>query len=211
MENQNNNKGVIVLLVVIIAILAVLCVLFATGTISFAKNSTNNNEQTNTTDNGTTNNSNVIQTKLVDNLVCNNSETTFNGITVKLEQKDNNGVCSVSSFTVNGKEIKNDVSLWVNSYEIYDNNVIIASGDTSGRLFTIYSLSTNSAVMKLQPETLDGYWVTSYSTNNNIITINGKECGEQCGTGTTGYTKATYEIEYSNNSFSTPKLVNHSN
>lgn len=211
MENQNNNKGVIVLLVVIIAILAVLCVLFATGTISFAKNSTNNNEQTNTTDNGTTNNSNVIQTKLVDNLVCNNSETTFNGITVKLEQKDNNGVCSVSSFTVNGKDIKNDVSLWVNSYEIYDNNVIIASGDTSGRLFTIYSLSTNSVVMKLQPETLDGYWVTSYSTNNNIITINGKECGEQCGTGTTGYTKATYEIEYLNNSFSNPKLVSHSN
>ncbi len=211
MENQNNNKGVIVLLVVIIAILAVLCVLFATGTISFAKNSTNNNEQTNTTDNGTTNNSNVIQTKLVDNLVCNNSETTFNGITVKLEQKDNNGVCSVSSFTVNGKDIKNDVSLWVNSYEIYDNNVIIASGDTSGRLFTIYSLSTNSVVIKLQPETLDGYWVTSYSTNNNIITINGKECGEQCGTGTTGYTKATYEIEYLNNSFSNPKLVSHSN
>ena len=211
MENQNNNKGVIVLLVVIIAILAVLCVLFATGTISFAKNSTNNNEQTNTTDNGTTNNSNVIQTKLVDNLVFNNSETTFNGITVKLEQKDNNGVCSVSSFTVNGKDIKNDVSLWVNSYEIYDNNVIIASGDTSGRLFTIYSLSTNSVVMKLQPETLDGYWVTSYSTNNNIITINGKECGEQCGTGTTGYTKATYEIEYLNNSFSNPKLVSHSN
>lgn len=217
MENQNNNKGVIALLVVIIVILAVLCVLFATGTISFAKGSTNNNEQTNqneqtnTANNGTTNDSNVIQTKLVDNLVCNNSETTFNGITVKLEQKDNNGVCKVNSFTVNGKDIMNDVSLWVNSYEIYDNNVIIASGDTSGRLFTIYSLATNSAVMKLQPENLNGYWVTSYSTNNNIITINGKECGEQCGTGTTGYTKATYEIEYSNNSFSSPKLVSHSN
>lgn len=41
MENQNNNKGVITLLVVIIVILSVLCVLFATGTISF---SSKNNE-----------------------------------------------------------------------------------------------------------------------------------------------------------------------
>ena len=33
MDNKNNNKGVIALLIVIIIILAVLCVLFATGTI----------------------------------------------------------------------------------------------------------------------------------------------------------------------------------
>ena len=46
MENQNNNKGVITLLVVIIVILAVLCVLFATGTISLKSNTTNNNQQT---------------------------------------------------------------------------------------------------------------------------------------------------------------------
>ena len=214
MENQNNNKGVIALLIVIIVILTALCILFATGTISFNNNSSSNNQQanennqTNTSENTTTTN---IQTKLVDNIDCNNSETTFNGITVKLEQKNNDGVCSVSNITVNGKDIKNDVSMWVTSYEIYDDNVIISSGDTSGRLFTIYSLSNNSAVMKLQPNNLNGYWVTSYTTNNNIITINGKECGEQCGTGTTGYTYATYEIEYSNHSFSNPKLVNSSN
>lgn len=46
MENQNNNKGVIVLLVVIIVILAVLCVLFATGTINLKSSTTNNNQQT---------------------------------------------------------------------------------------------------------------------------------------------------------------------
>lgn len=37
MENQKNNKWVIILLIIIIIILAVLCVLFATGNISFKK------------------------------------------------------------------------------------------------------------------------------------------------------------------------------
>lgn len=44
MENQKNNKGVIALLIVIIVILSVLCVLFATGTISFKSNDVDNNE-----------------------------------------------------------------------------------------------------------------------------------------------------------------------
>lgn len=50
MENNNSsNKGVMVLLIVIIVILAVLCVLFATGTISFntTTNTTNDNQQNN--------------------------------------------------------------------------------------------------------------------------------------------------------------------
>ena len=45
MENQNNNRGVITLLIVFIVILAVLCVLFATGTISLKSSTTNNNQQ----------------------------------------------------------------------------------------------------------------------------------------------------------------------
>ena len=58
---KNNNKDVIALLIVIIVILAVLCVLFATGTISLKSSTTNNNQQTNentqtnTIDNNTTN------------------------------------------------------------------------------------------------------------------------------------------------------------
>lgn len=41
MEKQNNNRGIIILLVIIIAILTVLCVLFATQTISLNSNTTN--------------------------------------------------------------------------------------------------------------------------------------------------------------------------
>ena len=44
MENQKNNKGVIALLIVIIVILSALCVLFATGTISFKPNDVDNNK-----------------------------------------------------------------------------------------------------------------------------------------------------------------------
>lgn len=44
MENQKNNKTVIALLIVIIIILSALCVLFATGTISFNSNKTNDSD-----------------------------------------------------------------------------------------------------------------------------------------------------------------------
>ena len=49
MEQKNYNKGIIALLVVIIVILAVLCILFATGTLSLkSKEVTNDsNKQTN--------------------------------------------------------------------------------------------------------------------------------------------------------------------
>ena len=44
MENQKSNKRIITLLIVIIIILSVLCVLFATGTISFNSNKANDDK-----------------------------------------------------------------------------------------------------------------------------------------------------------------------
>ncbi len=75
MENQKNNKGVIILLIVIIVILLALCVLFATGTISFnlgSKNDSNKNsnfEQNTTQDqsqNTTSNTQNQSQNNNID-------------------------------------------------------------------------------------------------------------------------------------------------
>ena len=64
MENQKNNKGVIVLLVVIIVILSVLCILFATRTIDFkSKDASENKIKENINDNNAgfnDDNSNVI-------------------------------------------------------------------------------------------------------------------------------------------------------
>ena len=53
MESQKNNKGVIALLIVIIVMLTALCILLATGTISFKSNDVDNNENidSNTTKN----------------------------------------------------------------------------------------------------------------------------------------------------------------
>lgn len=210
MEKQNNNKVIIAVLLTVIIILAVLCVLFATNIISINGNKENNNQNDTNQENNNQENLN-IPVKSVYDIDCENSETTYNGITVKLEQESDDMMCSTKKITINGKEIKDDISTWVTSYAIYDNNVIILSSNTSGTLLTIYSLSSDSAIMKLQPETLEGYWAKSYSINNNKILIEGKECGMQCGNNETGYSKATFEIEYSNKTFSNPKLVDRFN
>lgn len=47
MEQEKNNKGVIIILVAIIVILAALCALFATGTISLKSNNSNNTSESN--------------------------------------------------------------------------------------------------------------------------------------------------------------------
>lgn len=65
MEKQKNNKTVIILLIIIIAILSALCVLFATGTISFKSNDTevNNPNQSANKNNDSDQNNNNSETK----------------------------------------------------------------------------------------------------------------------------------------------------
>lgn len=149
----------------------------------------------------------TISKKLVSNLSCKNSETTFNNISIILEQ-NNDDLCFVKKFTINGKDIKSEISSRVDSYEIFDKSVIIMSGDTSGNGLYIYNTS-NGSMTKLYPGNLEGYWPKSYTTNNNEIIINGVGCGEQCGYSESEYNKkATFKMTYTNGSFSSPKLVN---
>lgn len=163
MEQEKNNNGVIILLVVIIAILAVLCVLFATGTISLSKNTSNDsqqasesNQQTNI-DMGTSSNS--LKTKLVDNINCQNSTTTFNNITVNIEAKESNDQCS-SKVLVND----NDISLYIprigwsaiTSYEFFDNNVIFNYYDANGYTkLAIYNVDKNEVVLSFVSQKVD--------------------------------------------------------
>lgn len=208
MNNQNNNKIVITLLIVIIVLLAGLCILFATKAISLNTNKVNNKEQTNESRETNTNDyTNSIQTKLVDNLNCSNSETTFNGITVKVEQKTEDMVCNTSTLTINGVDVKEDNGHNINSYEFFDKNVIIMSSTTSGTILTIYNINSKSTILKFDTlKSLEGYFIKSYKTNNNVITLNAESCGPQCGE--ESIEKATFEIEYSNETFSEPKLIN---
>ncbi len=72
MESQKNTKVVIALLIIIIAILSALCVLFATGTISFKSNDTevNNSNQNDTKNDSLEQNTNNSEAKniTVDNI-----------------------------------------------------------------------------------------------------------------------------------------------
>ena len=75
MEQEKNNKGVIVLLIVLVVILAVLCVLFATGTISFNSNSVNNgNDQSN---GSVSENNNTATDNTIDNSQVSSSWTSY--------------------------------------------------------------------------------------------------------------------------------------
>lgn len=218
MEKKNNGTLVGILIGLVIALLIGGC-LFAMGTIGFKTNTNTNDGQTsenNQTDisNNNADSNTTIQTKLVDNLNCSSSETTFNGITVKVEQKTEDMVCVADVVTINGVDVKKDNGHNIESYEFFDDNVIIMSSTTSGPVFTIYNVTSNTAVLKFSSgdSSLEGYFVKSYSTNSNIITINAEGCGAQCGEkGIENLgVKATYEIEYLNKEFSEPKLINKS-
>lgn len=203
MEKEKNNKVLIIALLVIIILLGALCALLATGTISLKNNEVSNG-------NSNVSENNTIQTKLVGNLNCNSSETTFNGITVKVEQKDDDIVCVASTLAINGVDVTKDNGHNIESYEFFDKNVIIMSSTTSGPIFTIYSVNSNSTILKFNTlNNLEGYLVRSYLTNNNIITLNVEGCGAQCGEKgiENAGVKATFEIEYLDGSFSEPKLI----
>ena len=69
MENQKNNKGIIILLSSIIIILLALCVLFATGTISFKSAEANSNDSNENNIIENTNNNDESYSSWVDYLV----------------------------------------------------------------------------------------------------------------------------------------------
>ena len=245
MEKKRNNKIITVILLIIIFILTALCILFATGTISFKNNkdiqeninSNTNQENTNSnTNQGNINSSEnesnniyeriqeaintkmeyydeisssgTIPTKLVHTSPCvESSEITFNGITIKLKQEKDDIMCATKSFTVNGKEVINDYNglWWIESYTIYDNNVIIKTSSTSSAIIDIYNLQSNSIIATYG--NLEGYKIKKYTIADNKIILDGTECGMECGNEYYGYPRARFEIEYSNNTFSKPKLI----
>ncbi|MBQ3309544.1 hypothetical protein IJG78_02605 [Candidatus Saccharibacteria bacterium] len=232
MKKSRNNKWIVILLIVIVAIIATLCILFATGTISLNSNTTNTSQQSSGSEsqnsektdekvnvkpsNKTTesNATSVVQSKIVEGITCKNSETTFNGITVKVEHTQGTATipCSTTAVLINGNDVKNDNGTRIESYEFFGKYVLIRSGSSGDSVFTIYNTNSNSTELKIgmgTTENLDGYFVDSYSTNGNTITLNMSSCGAQCGEKgmSTSGTKAIYKIEYSNGSLSAPTLV----
>ncbi len=143
MEQEKNNKGVIALFVVLVIILAVLCVLFATGTISF-KNKIDGDNQTAENNDGITNNLKVI---IDDNH--NNAEYTY----------------TKNVITQNGNE-----TLFANQKEIKLGNkqiLKLEDGPQYVRQVSVY----NDVVITLQTESLSSSIVIYDLLGNTIKTI----------------------------------------
>ena len=214
MEQEKNNKGIIVLLTILVVVLAVLCVLFATGTISFKSNDLNSNQQANEDSQINTNNDNAtsaIQTKLIDNIRCQNSNETFNGISVNVETTNNDGVCD-SKVKINNDDITNDTrKMYIESYEFYDNNVIVLSSDTNGLpMMTIYDAKNSKIALKVNIFDTR-YTIKSYKTENDKILIEGKSCAGQCSNDSPDavFSDQNYEIDYlGNGTFSEIRKIN---
>ena len=129
MEKQNNNKGVIALLILIIVILGTLCVLFATGTISFNANKANDSDvnenindsnQTNSNNNieANTSSTNDVLKKLIGTYkktthsdACGDSETT---LTIR-----NNGTADLYMNTCVGESSAKNAIFSINEKQIY--------------------------------------------------------------------------------------------
>ena len=118
-------------------------------------------------------------------------------------------ICIMDNVSINNTDISKHVGNCIDSYEFFDENVIILSSHTSGTILTIFSVNSNNVSLVFSSANnseLNGYFVNSYLTRNNIISISAKGCGLQCGVDNYGEV-ATFEIQYLNKSFSIPKLI----
>lgn len=129
---KDDNKVIIILLVVIIAILAVLCILFATGTITLNSNKINNNQLMN--ENNDINDTNI-----------NNQENTIQDELGKNDTFTNNdsGIVEVIGYPVI-KELTDEINTGEKYNYVYFNIVETKSGEFKRYL---ESLKGNSFVL----------------------------------------------------------------
>ena len=219
-EGKILNNAAIVLTVAVL-ILSVMITLLMSGYLNFDFRSNNKQNITNNNDSSDTDYIKVDgSVQPVEIKECKNYESTLNGITVKVLQEKSNDTmeCITKELNINDKKV--ETHIYVTSYEIFYNNVIINTGDTSGSNIKIYNVDSESIIMNLNPNTLDGYWAKSYIIEGNNVRISGKYCGAQCGgediyglsceeienQKSNIYPEAIFEIEY-NNGFSEPKMI----
>jgi len=148
-ENQNNNKGVIALLIVIIVILATLCVLFATGTISFNSNNINNKK--------------IIQDNNENNNINDKNET----INIKILSIDN---VSIDKDAPNEKMfVTGKMNL---SYKSSDFITTSMSGYCVGKNNEKYTIHPGSGWVKYN-DTENSFSLANTITNSDVVYLNG--------------------------------------
>ena len=100
-----------------------------------------------------------------------------------------------------------NVDMYIKSYEFYNDNVIVLSGSSNNLGITIFKVNNNNVEKTFHEIMINDYKIESYYSRYGKLIISGKECGEQCGNKSTGKPTATFEMDYSNNTFSNPKLI----
>lgn len=161
MEKQNNNKGVIALLIVIIIILATLCVLFATGTISFnSKGVDNNKPNDNVTDNSNeTNDNNSLST------ICSVDEWDSRYLKELVMENKNEQIGAIGGST-RGYNVTTTVTKEHNYTSTPENNELY----TNDYLGTLYVLYKNKLYYTSQKETISKYCTTNEANGSTKLT-----------------------------------------
>ena len=203
---ENNNKGTVIGFALLSIVLLVLCILFATETISFTKKVDNSNKE----NNNITNNNEVVN--ITDS--CKDYEETFNGITVKVNNEKSEGKsCWTETLNINDEEYYNgfqENTAWITKFAIYDKYVISYVSHTGGSELNIYNTETKSFVKDEElthDKKLNEYNVRDFAINDDNIIIIANHCGAQCGYKDTVYQTAIFAMDYKNGEFSEPKLL----
>lgn len=159
MENKNNNKIIIALLVVIIVILSVLCILFATGTISFKSNNVDTNKPSdNVTDNNNeTNNTNSLST------IC--TEEVYDKLQILSMENKTEQIGAIGGST-RGYNVTTIVTKEHNYTSTQENNELY----TNDYLGTLYVLYKNKLYYTSQKETISKYCTTNEVTGSTKLT-----------------------------------------
>lgn len=185
-KNINTILSTIIILLLIVIIILLIH--------NFVKEEDNNKEE------------DSIKTKLVDNLHCGNSNTSFNNINVDVIHtvKEDGGLCS-ALVNINDEEVINTSGEWLISYEYFDNNVILLIGSTDNLSLNIYNVDSKKIVFDSLKE-LNDYRILSYKTSENKMTLEFEGCGSKCNSDNDGEI-AIYELYYNNNTFSDLNLI----
>lgn len=181
MEQEKNKNGVIILLVAFIIILTILCVLFATNTISFNSNSVNNSNQSN--GEAIENNNETDITNSAEQNENSNSKYAIKSMTNakfnifwdntehEIKISDGKLVVEGNVFSITNERIK---YFYFNSYQCGHGTVLYYLTE-SGNVY-VTNMSANENNLKM--ESLNNFKKLNYSNVTDIVVIQNDNYGK---------------------------------
>ena len=114
----------------------------------------------------------TVQRKKVEVECGKDSETSFNGHTVKLTAlRDDNPICKTDSLIVDGKELVDKLEdNGVGIYEFFDDYLVFDYGNTSMRFLGVYNIKTEE-FKSYSPEEMEYFMISDWQSDDNGITF----------------------------------------